>query len=373
MNDVDQSLHLDNNQKLQLLYKDPKLFLHKTTLIFGGAQSGKTTILDEIMYLCKDIIPVVFVISSTNSSNNTFTGKVPPNCIMKTLKIEWLENFVKRQTDITEVSKLTNRIDILRPIFKRIASNNDIAFVNTVIKRANELMIAIDLNPNMNYAKKKSQKLAISRDRDATIIKLFKNVIRYHKLRLELMHDLNDVDRTVIEYLDVNPDAMLILDDCASEFKKWFKQTNLFKKIFYEVRHMSLTVIITSQDDKEVDSELRKNSMVTFFTTPQAATANFERASNSYSRYEKDMARECIKTVFKQVPGDPPHYQKLCYIRGDQDPFRYTIADLYDDFKFGCPALWELDKKIGNEDSINHLNPFFNKVCQTNYIYKKGR
>jgi hypothetical protein len=124
---------------------------------------------------------------------------------------------------------------------------------------------------------------------------------------------------------------------------------------------MSLTVIITSQDDKEVDSELRKNSMVTFFTTPQAATANFERSSNSYSKYEKEMAREAIKTVFKQTPGEPVHYQKLCYIRGEQDPFRYTIADLYDDFKFGCQALWELDKKIGNEDTIDPSNPFFGK------------
>jgi hypothetical protein len=280
------------------------------------------------------------------------------------MKIDWLENFVKRQTDITEVAKLTNRIDILRPIFKRVATNSDKVLVNTIIKRANELIIAIDLNTTMNYAKKKSQKTAILRDRDTTVIKLFKNVIRYHKLRLEIMPDLSNIERTVIEYLDVNPDAMLILDDCASEFKKWFKQTNLFKKIFYEVRHMSLTVVITSQDDKEVDSELRKNSMVTFFTTPQAATANFERASNSYTKYEKELAREAIKTIFKQVPGDPPHYQKLCYIRGDQDPFRYTIADLYDNFRFGCAALWELDKKIGNDESINHANPFLNRVSR---------
>lgn len=358
----DKHLLLDNGYKLQLIPKDPKLFIHKTTLIFGGAQSGKTTILDEIMYLCKDKIPVVFVISATNTSNNTFTGKIPPRCIMSTLKIEWLENFIQRQVHITEVHKLTNRIDVLKPIFMRVAKNQDIAFVNTVIKRANEHLISIDLSSSMNYAKKKAQKLAITQNRDETIRKMFKNVIRYNKCQLETMSGLTDVEKTVIEYLDVNPDAMLIFDDCASEFKKWFKATTLFKKIFYEVRWMSLTVIITSQDDKEIDSELRKNSMVTFFTTIQAATANFERSSNNYSKYEKELAREACKTVFKQNPGEPVHYQKLCYVRGDQDPFRYVIADIYDDFKFGCAALWELDKKIGNGDNtINHANPFFNK------------
>ena len=371
MDEEEKFLLLENGHKLQLLPKDPKLFLHKTTLIFGGAQSGKTTILDEIMYLCKDIIPNIFVFSSTNTSNNTFTGKIPSNCIASEMHLEWLEKFCNRQKHITEIAKLTNTIDILRPIFKMVASNHNIAHVNAVIKRAKEYLISLDLNQQWNYAKKKAQKLAVTRKRDNTIIQMFKHVIRYHKCRIETMPNLTDIQRTVVEYLDVNPDAMLIFDDMASEFKKWFKKTSLFKKIFYEIRWMSLTVIITSQDDKEIDSELRKNSMVTCFTTPQAATSNFERASNSYSKYEKDMARESIKTVFKQIPAEPVHFQKLCYIRGDQDPFRYIIADLYDDFQFGCQALWELDKKIGNTNTINHANPFIkNKKTTFHDMYR---
>ena len=36
------------------------------------------------------------------------------------------------------------------------------------------------------------------------------------------------------------------------------------------------------------------------------------------------------------------------------DPFRYTIADLYDNFKFGSPSLWNLCNKIAKDK--NHCD-----------------
>ena len=54
---------------------------------------------------------------------------------------------------------------------------------------------------------------------------------------------------------DFNPNIMLILDDCASQFKKWYKKSSIIKQIFYEGRWRFFTTVITAQDDKEIDSD----------------------------------------------------------------------------------------------------------------------
>lgn len=123
-------------------------------------------------------------------------------------------------------------------------------------------------------------------------------------------------------------------------------------------------MIITSQDDKEIDSEIRKNATVNIFTTAQVALSNFQRSSNSYPKMEKQRAELCINSIFMKGDKDR-NYKKLIYFqKDDKDKFYYTIADLYDDFKMGCPGLWELNtriKELNGNDKVN--NPFFNKYC----------
>ena len=36
-------------------------------------------------------------------------------------------------------------------------------------------------------------------------------------------------EKCALMYLDFNPNILLILDDCASKFKKWYKKTNVIK------------------------------------------------------------------------------------------------------------------------------------------------
>ena len=55
----------------------PEHFLRKLTLIFGGSGTGKTTIVKHILFLLKNDIPLMFVISPTNDCNNSFTNIFP--------------------------------------------------------------------------------------------------------------------------------------------------------------------------------------------------------------------------------------------------------------------------------------------------------
>ena len=69
------------------LEKQYDYFLNKTTILFGATNSGKTTILLEMLYLLKDKIPSIFVFCPTSDSNKSFEGIVPDPFIWKDINI----------------------------------------------------------------------------------------------------------------------------------------------------------------------------------------------------------------------------------------------------------------------------------------------
>ncbi len=344
-------LPIRDGTKLYFLPKDSKYFVSKLTLVFGGTGSGKTTLVDELMKLCQPYIPNVFVIARTNSANSAYDGKVASVFIQdgrnakKT--VQWLEDFLIRQKDAANAYGKAHNLKILKKLFDRIGNIKCHKLEKTILERAHANLVYVSSVNDLNPAQKRNQKKEIEKGRDKTLASLYRSVIRCQKTQLEAVKSkMSEDEATALAFLDFNPKAMLILDDCASQFKKWTKMSTAIKELFYEGRHYHITTIIISQDDKEIDSELRKGSMVSLFTTDQIAISNFTRGSNSYPKHVMNRAKLCIEAVFKQEKGEPEHFQKLAYIRGLSDPFRYTVADMYDDFKMGSPGVWEFSKRI---------------------------
>lgn len=355
----DRSLVLNDRTKLKWLPKDYKYYLNRTTIVYGRTNSGKSTIMEEIMYLCKDYVPAVFVIAPTNSSNNAYTNKIPPHYIRKELDAPWLEKFLNRQKNVSGAYIIANNLENLKKIFNKIADDVNKDVESSIIKKAHNSISLLE-NSSMEFAQKKNQKSQIMTEKENMLKKLYKTVIRYNKVKLEQSDSLTGKEKAVLGFLDVNPNVMLILDDCASKFKKMYKKTSAIKEIFYEGRHYFITTIISTQDDKEVDSELRKNTTISIFTTSQSATSNFDRPSNGYPKHERQRAKSCIETIFKQDEIEMKHYQKLVYLQGEADPFRYTISDLYDEFQMGSKHIWNYSEKIkSNKNQLNKNNPLF--------------
>jgi hypothetical protein len=357
----DRSLFLSDRTKLQWLPKTYKNFLNKTTIIYGRTNSGKSTIIDEIMFLCKDFIPTVFVVAPTNSSNNAYTNKIPPQFIHKELDCEWLDKLLKRQKNSSAAYINANKLEILKTLFDKVSDDTTTILEESIIKKAHSSILTVE-DSNIEFIHKKKQKSQILIDRDDMLRKLYKTTIRFHKVSLENMDGISKTEKAALSFLDFNPNVMLILDDCASTFKKMYKKSSAIKEIFYEGRHYFFTTIISSQDDKEIDSELRKNTTISVFTTAQSATSNFERTSNGYPKHEKMRAKTCIESVFKQDDNDLKHYQKLVYIQNESDPFRYTIADIRDDFRMGSKPMWDYSDRIKDKkDSLNKDNSIFER------------
>jgi energy-coupling factor transporter ATP-binding protein EcfA2 len=367
MEHENKNLILRDASRLSWLEKDYSIFLCKMTLVFGSSGSGKSTIIDEIMYLLKPHIPVCFVIAPTNSSNQAYTGKVPKRFIKDGRDlpklVEWLEKFVSRQKNTAQMYTNANNLKNLKSLFDKVADSTAEEVEKQITKKAEDSMIFIENSSTLNFAQKKSQKAAIKEERKNMLRKVYKTSIRYHKVNLEKSKSLTRKERATLTFLDINPRVLLVLDDCASKFKKLYKMTTAIKEIFYEGRHMYISTILCSQDDKEIDSELRKNSMVSIFTTPQIATSTFERTSNSYPKHVKERAKLATETVFKQDISKAKHFQKLVYIQNLTDPFRYTIADMYDDYRMCSDSIWEFEEKIGSNTKEEELenNPFFSK------------
>jgi predicted ATP-binding protein involved in virulence len=361
---TNKDLVLDDGTTMKWFSKEHDYFLNRTTIIYGKTGSGKSTIIDEIMYLLKDHIAVPFVIcqSSITVESSPYYGKIPNNCIKSNVTKEWLETFMENQKGKAALYRTANNINNIKSVFDRI-KNNDSAHLEASIQQQTEKVINItNSNPKLDFAEKKTRIKDIENIRDKNLILLYKTTIRKNKLSLESDKTLSHNEKCCVNYLDFNPNAMLIFDDCASKFKTWVRDSTTIKEMIYNGRHYYITQVISAQDDKEIDSELRKNAMVSAFTTQQSATANFERKSNSYLKPEIKRAALCAKRIFS-TNDNGKNYKKMIYLQnGDTNPFAYTIANIYDDFRVGCSGIWTIDEKLNEmRQNENSGNAFYNK------------
>lgn len=359
-------LVLDDGSTIKWFKKSVANFLNKTTLIYGMTQSGKSTIIDEIMYICKDYISMGFVIcqSSITVSSSPYYKKIPNNCIKSEITKEWLEEFMTTQKGRAALYNTANGIENLKSVFDRVKDSTTSSNESIIKTNAEKHINNTNANSRLDYAQKKTQCTAINDIKDMHLKALYKSAIRKHRIKLENMANLSNDEICCINYIDFTPNVMIIFDDCASKFKKWVKESTIIKEMFYNGRHYYITQIISAQDDKEIESELRKNAIVSIFTTAQVASANFEKSANNYSKPTKKRAEHCIKRVFSHdIHSVGKNYKKLVYFQNsDVDPFMYLIADLYSSFKIGCDAAWKLDEKIDKTNKNNDTNnAFYNK------------
>ena len=180
----DKSLCLPDRTKLKWFPKNYKYYLNKTTIIYGRTNSGKSTIMEEIMFLCKDFIPTTFVIAPTNSSNNAYTDKIPAQFILKDLDVDWLDKLLTRQKNSAGAYINANKLEMLKGLFDIVSDSSSQSLELSIVKKADSSIVYIE-ESNMEFSYKKSQKNQILEDRDVMLKKLYKTTIRYNKVILE--------------------------------------------------------------------------------------------------------------------------------------------------------------------------------------------
>lgn len=347
---MDSHLNVSADIKVKYLEKTAKYYLNRSTILFGASNSGKSTILIEILYLLKDHVPNIFVFAPTAESNNAFDNIVPSPLVYKNVEINILKEIYKRAQAATKIYNTVNNLTCLRILFEKVADCKSVELAKLAYNNANAIISRKKADLSLNFIERRSSISEVKEVRDDFLTKLYKCVIRSNKRRLKNM-GIIDKEQYIIKYLDFNPNCVIVLDDCGAILKK-FQKEEVVKKIIFQGRHNYINIILTLQDDLNLDSSIKKNAFVNIFTTSRCASAYFERGSNSFSKKEKERASKIINHIF--TPSFKKDYKKLVYLRDEMDPFRYTIADIYDNFRFGSPSLWDLCGKIDREK--NHCD-----------------
>lgn len=346
---------------IQWLSKETNNHLDKTTLIFGGSGSGKTTIIEEILYLIKDHISN-FLVIAPQTSDSAYRRKLPSRCIKEDLTKNKLKQIWDRQYNVTQIYNTANDVNILESLFKKSPDRQSHVMIEAIKKKAAEVINKIENNDNLDFGKKRSQKISVEELQIKRIKATYKAAIRKNKSSLEKMQ-LQPHEKIALEYLDIDPRFCLIIDDCSEKFQTWMKyfkkgEVNPFDSIFYKGRHNYITLIFASHDDKIVPTELRKNARVTIYTNSQALVASINKTGNGFTSKDKKDAMDYASRVFGEERDGIKTHQKLCYIREEAPPFRYTIANLYPDFKLGGLALWNIVSKMPKKEDNLSSNPF---------------
>jgi hypothetical protein len=345
---MDSYLKVASDIKVNFLEKNAKYYFNRSTILFGASDSGKSTILIEILYLLKNYVPNIFVFAPTAEENNAFDGIVPAPLVYRTVEIDVLKEIYSRQQAATKIYNTVNNLTSLRKLFEKVADHKSVEAAKLAYSNANSIIQRKQSDSSIDFVERRFAVSEVKKVRDNYLTKLYKSVIRDNKKRLRVM-ELPEQYRYIIKYLDFNPNCVVVLDDCGAILKK-FQKEEVVKKIIFQGRHAHINLLLTLQDDLNLDSSIKKNAFVSVFTTSRCATAYFERGNNSFSKKEKEKANKIISHIF--APSAKKDFKKLVYLRDDPNPFRYTIADLYDNFRFGSPCLWKMCEKITKEKNM---------------------
>lgn len=361
------SIYTDDGIEVACMEKKAESFLLGTTFLFGGQKSGKTTIVEDILYTCKDRIPNYIVIVPETSAD-LYRRKLPARCIKSDLTKKKLQQIWKRQTDVTQCCNIAKNMDVLRSLFNRVNDRQAILMVQLITRRAKERIELTRRRTDIDPAEKRDQEKAIETLQKEKLLYIYKDTIRNHKQILE-HRDLNSNERIALEYLDTNPNFMIVIDDCSEKVSTWmsyFKkgEENIFESILFRGRHNNITMLFVSHDETLIKPRLRQGARNTIFTTSQALVGSLTRGDSVFGG-KKQGQKEGISVASKVFSSDGngvKTFKKFCYVREDAKPYKYIIADLHDDFDLGCMPLKELANKMPKKEDSLEENQFVKSI-----------
>ena len=343
---------MSHNVHLKTVQRDPLFVLKKNIVLYGANNSGKTTLLLDLLSLIKPYVPNVIAFAPTADSNNSLKDVIPDKLIKRKVELSMIKEVYKRQQEAAAAYNNANDPEVLQSLFRRVAGSSQLKIEARVIEIKNVMDKKLVLRVS-NVIDRKKQAKKIEELSTSILVSLYKRVIKETSATLVKM-ELTDTEMQAVKFINFNPNMVMIFDDCASIFTKKFQNDPMIKDLFYMYRHSYITIIFTFQDDLGLESFLRKNASMSFFTTQQCADAYFERGSNNFSKDMKYGAQQNSSIIFDKNQKMIPEFSKLLYIRDDPEPFRYYCAQLHDTFRFGSKVLWKYCEKIEKIQRANN-------------------
>lgn len=320
------------------------MFYNKSTFLYGESQSGKGVIITNILYLLKDKIPAGFVFCPTDELQGLYSKRTFPSaCVFSSISVDWLEKFWNRQVAISEIYRVSNRLNILEGLVGRIADEDTRTKIRTIRKLTEEHTIKSE----GNFAKIEK----IRESSEEALRTVYRSHIRKHWDRYnEIVDEISDDEKISLRNYNLNPDVVLVIDDLSSEFPELCK-CKFIGDMLTKGRHYRITFIVAIHGDSYVPKKLRTFPMITIFTTSPSVNMYFGKLETITSAQKRDI---CNKS--KYVFANKDEHKKLLYDR-DNGAIYVVKADDHRFFeKFGACHLFDYCKKISPEGDDEDTN-----------------
>lgn len=303
--------------------------------------------------MLKNYIPNICIICPTNSLNKSYDDIVPKQLIHSEVSENLIKDILKRQDINVKMYNMANNLDRIQSIYKKLYKRNEIK-LNKIINTYNDIKNKIENNGNIHISEKKINLNELENMHKKTLLKFFQTEIS-NNLKYINKCNIDETDRLIMKHININPNFLLIIDDAAVSASIWCKYREI-KELFFNGRHHRITFMIAFQDDKLLDSSLRKNAFINIFTTEKVCNSFFERAANGFTRAEKKKMTAIADIVFNDKKLGTKNYKKLIYLKDSIPTSYYMIADCIDNFMFGSEYLIEYCNKVKKgEDAIGML------------------
>lgn len=358
------SIFTEDGKEIPFFNKHYSYFLNKSIILYGSSGSGKSMIMRDILYILKDHIPNILVIAPTNHLNKSFDDIIPSQLIFPDVTEELIQNIFKRQKAVVKLYNMVNEIAKLESIYNKLAQMSDNFIKSKVINSYTKIKQKYEQNDDLHIVEKKIKLKELEDVHKRSLIEFYKKIINRYRNQImnnkSLQSKFDDIEFKIIKCININPNFLLILDDCAYNANIWSKYTEI-KEIFMNGRHHKITFMISFQDDKLLDSGLRKNAFINIFTTEVVCNAFFQRSANNFTKQEKNKLTKLANCIFNDSKLKDKNYKKLVYIKDKNPNVYYILADYIENFKFGSEFLHNLCDKVKKKNEMDENN-FDNEI-----------
>jgi len=360
----------DNEISMHDLKIEP--LLNRSIVLYGPSGTGKTIIAKYLMSKMEPHMTAVLGVLPSESQNGDFNGIIDgPVVHTKIQQLDPKTGLTKKTNEanpgldlnaVWERNEMTasiytkaNNVDILEELYCLIPQNKCIKINKHIdrIKRKyhrQHQKIYERYSENKGELEEREEKLIEARDN--ILIKIYKQmIIPFYKYLW--VRELTENQRFSLRNIKLNPQILLVFDDCAALLKKFMKQ-EILAKLFYQNRHAKITCLFTFQDDTNLDAALRKNAFASIFTTPNVATVHFGRTeTGGYTKEDSAYVKDIAKSVFVGT-------QKLLYLREDPKRFYYFSVTKIKRNRFGSKIFLKyLDLVKQKTTMIDKSNRYF--------------
>jgi ABC-type branched-subunit amino acid transport system ATPase component len=353
---------LSDGEELEHVEDTYYTYLNKSIFIYGPSKTGKTVTVKHILKKLMPHIPIAFLICPSEPANNSYKGIIGRAALYLDVDIKFLKELFTFQEMRAQIFEKTNDIKVLEKLYLQVAHS-----------RVDELLCILEdkyeraiekARKFKNDAAAESEIKSIQEKYDDARKILYRKQISVNVSKFK-EKKLSNEEVLVLEYINLNPNILLIFDDYAAGLKK-MGNTEVMKNYMYRGRHAKITLMIVNHSSTDLPPSIRTNAFVIIFGSAEMATAYFAKSSgNGFTSEQAKEIKKKIDRVYEEKYREPEKYRKLVWVReGSAKQYYYFLADVVKTEMFGCDAFIEMcSRGEKDQNSLDTSNPYFAKFA----------